>query len=61
MFLPGEDEDVMVVDEPVLSRKRKAEETQQELQTDEKPSFKVVKRAKVSDEPEQREDDIVVL
>ncbi|XP_068697118.1 SUMO-activating enzyme subunit 2-like [Montipora foliosa] len=57
----GEDEDVMVVDEPVLSRKRKAEETQQELQTDEKPNFKVVKRAKVSNEPEQREDDIVVL
>ena len=49
----------MVVDEPPTSRKRKAEETQPEM--DEQQELKSVKRPRVSSQPEDGEDDIVVL
>ena len=51
----------MVVDEPVSSRKRKAEETQ--LEAEEQENIKSVKRARVSNAPAEdgSEDDIIVL
>ena len=59
LYLLGENEEVMVVDEPPISRKRKAEETQPEV--DEQQDLKSVKRPRVSSAPEDGEDDIVVL
>lgn len=59
LYLSGENEEVMVMDEPPTSRKRKAEETQPEM--DEQQELKSVKRPRVSSQPEDGEDDIVVL
>ena len=61
VFLSGEDEDVMVVDEPAPSRKRKAEETQPEEEMEETPNSNKAKRAKISNATEQLEDDVIVL
>lgn len=61
VFLSGEDEDVMVVDEPAPSRKRKAEETQPEEEMEETPNSNKAKRAKISNAAEQLEDDVIVL
>lgn len=61
VFLSGEDEDVMVVDEPAPSRKRKAEETQPEEEMKETPNSNKAKRAKISNAAEQIEDDVIVL
>lgn len=60
VFFLGENEEVMVLDEPVPSRKRKAEETQPEVE--EQKDLRSVKRARVSDEPQHGgDDDIIVL
>ena len=60
VFFLGENEEVMVLDEPAPSRKRKAEETQPEVE--EQKDLRSVKRARVSDEPQHGgDDDIIVL
>ena len=59
LYLSDENEEVMVMDEPPTSRKRKAEETQPEM--DEQQELKSVKRPRVSSQSEDGEDDIVVL
>ncbi|PFX22234.1 SUMO-activating enzyme subunit 2-like [Stylophora pistillata] len=56
----GDTEEVMVVDEPAPSRKRKADES--ELQTREQQDLKSSKRARVSNVPaDEDDDDIIVL
>ncbi|KAM7425991.1 E1 ubiquitin-activating protein uba2 [Porites harrisoni] len=57
----GENDDVMVVDEPVPSRKRKADETEQSEPAEEQQDLKSVKRAKVSNAAEGGGEDIIVL
>ena len=56
----GENDEVMVVDEPVPSRKRKADETEQSEPAEEQ-DLKSVKRAKVSNAAEDGGEDIIVL
>lgn len=51
----------MVVDEPVPSRKRKADETEQSEPAEEQQDLKNVKRAKVSNAAEDGGEDIIVL
>ena len=59
MFL-GENDDVMVVDEPAPSRKRKADNS--ELETEEQQDLKNAKRARVSNAPvDEDESDVIVL
>lgn len=57
----GENDEVMVVDEPVPSRKRKADETEQSEPAEEQQDLKSVKRAKVSNAAEDGGEDIIVL
>ena len=57
----GENDEVMVVDEPVPSRKRKADETEQPEPSEEQQDIKSVKRAKVSSAAEGGGEDIIVL
>ena len=58
LYLLGENEEVMIVDEPAPSRKRKAEETQPEV---EEQLEKSAKRAKVKNSPEGGGDDGVIV
>lgn len=58
LYLLGENEEVMIVDEPAPSRKRKAEETQPEV---EEQLEKSAKRAKVTNSPEDGGDDGVIV
>ena len=56
----GDKEEVMVVDEPAPSRKRKADES--ELETREQQDSKSSKRARLSHTPaDENDDDIIVL
>ena len=57
----GENDEVMVVDEPVPSRKRKADETEQSEPAEEQQDLKSVKRVKVSNAAEDGGEDIIVL
>lgn len=58
LYLLGENEEVMIVDEPAPSRKRKAEETQPEVDEQLENS---AKRAKVTNSPEDGGDDGVIV
>lgn len=58
LYLLGENEEVMIVDEPASSRKRKAEETQPEV---DEQLEKSAKRAKVTNSPEDGGDDGVIV
>ena len=57
----GDNDEVIVVDEPVPSRKRKADETEQSEPAEEQQDLKSVKRAKVSNAAEDGGEDIIVL
>ena len=57
----GDNDEVIVVDEPVPSRKRKADETEQSEPAEEQQDLKSVKRTKVSNAAEDGGEDIIVL
>ena len=58
-LLGGSEEELMVVDEPAPSRKRKADDSQLEA---EEQDLRDAKRARVSSAPvDEDEDDVIVL
>ena len=59
-LLGGIEEELMVVDEPAPSRKRKADDSR--LEDEGQQDLKTAKRARVSNAPvEEDEDDVIVL